>query len=85
MRFGFLMTAAALASAAPMAFGAGYERTVMWSGKQNGIAGSGVATVHDSEAIYFNPAGLANVDTLEASANFSPTWVGSKGPVTAPN
>lgn len=84
MRFGILVSAAALATA-QLAMGAGYERTVTWSGKQTGVAGSGAATVHDSEAIFFNPAGLANIDTLEVSGNFSPTWVQSKGPVTGAN
>jgi long-subunit fatty acid transport protein len=67
---------------AQMALGAGYEKSVMWSGKQAGVAGSGTATTKTSESLYFNPAGLADVKGIEVSGNFSPTWVQSKAPVT---
>ena len=42
--------AAVLFIATQVVLGAGYERSVMWSGKQNGVAGAGAATVHNSEA-----------------------------------
>ena len=70
---------------AQMGLGAGYERSVLWSGKHAGVAGSGAATSRDSESLYFNPAGLADVKKLEVSGNFSPTWIQSKAPVTANN
>jgi hypothetical protein len=70
---------------AQMALGAGYEKSVMWSGKQAGVAGSGTATTKNSESLYFNPAGLADVKGLEVSGNFAPTWVQSKAPVVTAN
>jgi long-chain fatty acid transport protein len=72
-----------LLAATQVVLGAGYERSVIWSGKQDGVAGAGASTVHNSEAIYFNPAGLADVKGLEVSGNFSPTSVRSKAPVAA--
>jgi hypothetical protein len=73
----------ALGAFSQLAWGAGYEKTIMWSGKEAGVAGAGVSTVHDSEALYFNPAGLADVDHLDVSVNFSPTLDQSRGPSLA--
>jgi long-subunit fatty acid transport protein len=67
-----------------VAFGAGYERTISWSGKHAGLAGAGV-TARGAEALYFNPAGLAGAQTVEVSANVSPTTLSSQGPIFAPN
>lgn len=66
------------------AWGAGYERTISWSGKVAGLAGAGV-TSRGAESLAFNPAGLASAKTVEVSANLSPTTLSSQGPVFSPN
>lgn len=69
---------------ATTSFGAGYEKSMSWSGKSVGQAGAVVGSVNGSEALYFNPAGLANIPgkKAEASFNFSPTFSQFKGPAS---
>ncbi|MBY0470746.1 outer membrane protein transport protein [bacterium] len=54
-------------------FGAGLEKNIMWSGKHAGAAGAAVSTADGAEAVFFNPAGIANGKAgSEVSVNFSP-------------
>lgn len=62
-------------------YGAGFEKTILWSGKRNGVAGAGTAGTKGAEALYFNPAGVVDTTKAEASANFSPTFLGVNAPV----
>lgn len=75
---------AAVAVAASSAFGAGYERSVMWSGKKVGTAGIG-SPLGGAESIFFNPAGLGSIEKFESSLNFSPTIIDNKGPIVTAN
>src|SRR5262245_30169129 len=65
----------------PSAFSAGFENDTLWSGKYAGMANAVVGTVSDSQAIYFNPAGLAGVTGSELSANYTAMWLTFHGPV----
>ena len=60
---------------------AGFEKTIPWSGKHAGTAGTAVSFVHGAEALYFNPAGLARSGKLSSTLNLSPTSVKFSGPV----
>ncbi|MBL7716419.1 MAG: outer membrane protein transport protein [Bdellovibrionales bacterium] len=60
-------------AASPMAMGAGFEKTINWSGRWNGVAGAGTAGASGGEALFFNPAGLSAGKKHDFSANFSPT------------
>jgi len=62
------------------AFGAGFEKGFMWSGKYAGQAGAAASSVSGAESLYFNPAGLSETKGTELSANFSPTFDVFKGP-----
>ena len=72
--------AAALASAT-LGHASGYEKSVTWSGKNSGVTSAVTSTVSGAEALYFNPAGLANGTGSEVSANFSPTWATFNAPI----
>ena len=52
--------------------GAGFEKSVMWSGREAGYAAAGMSRVKGAQALVFNPAGLA-AGSSEASVNFSAT------------
>ncbi len=62
-------------------FAAGFEKSMVWSGKAVGQGGAVVGSVKGAESIYFNPAGLATVPggAGEVSLNFSPTFSKFKG------
>lgn len=92
MRAGSWGALGAVLLAAGSAQGAGLEKAVMWSGEYGGLGGAAVSLVEGSQAIYFNPAGLAvpnghwrGWDTgarfVEVSLNFSPTISEFKGPI----
>lgn len=66
--------------AANQAHAAGFEKSVMWSGKHAGYAGAAGSVVNGAQSTFFNPAGLAAGKT-EVSANFSPTSIKLEGNV----
>jgi long-chain fatty acid transport protein len=69
-----LATTLALALTGASAFGLGYEKNIMWSGKYSGIGGVTAGNVDDATATLFNPAGLAAGDKMfDIQLNFSPT------------
>lgn len=69
-----LGTALALGTLSSSVFGAGFEKTVMWSAKWAGVAGAAAGAVEGAESLYFNPAGLVDGEDREVSANFSPLF-----------
>lgn len=83
---GILSAAQMTLLASSSAFGAGFEKNVMWSGKWVGVGGAAVSKVQGAESLFFNPAGLAmDHQGFEVSGNFSPTWGEFKGPINANN
>ena len=65
---------------------AGFEKTVLWGAKEQGRAGAAVSVSSGPDALFFNPAGLVNQDSIQAlTFNFSPTFSELKHPVFAAN
>lgn len=71
----FLLMAAFLV--AEGAYAAGFEKSVMWSGKYAGVAGAAVSSVTGGQSLFFNPAGLAGPGDI--SLNYSPTYIKTEG------
>ncbi len=64
------------------AFGAGFEKSVSWGAKEMGRGGTAVSTTKGPDALYFNPAGLVDQDSIQGlTFNFSPTFSEFKHPV----
>lgn len=63
------------------ALGAGFEKSVIWSGKHVGRGGAAASSVTGSQSLYYNPAGLASPETFDANLSYSPIWAQSKGPL----
>lgn len=61
------------------AFAAGFEKSVLWSGKEAGYAASGLSYVMGAESLFFNPAGLAAGENGNIVANLSPTSIKLEG------
>ncbi len=68
------------------AFGAGFEKSIVWGGRSAGLAGIATPWVQGAEALYFNPAGLVS-DKAGRSVIFdvSPTSSQFKGPINNNN
>ncbi len=80
MRNGLLLASALLMSV--QAYGAGYEKTIMWGGRSAGLAGIATPYTEGSTALYFNPAGLVSDKVgQDVSFNISPTWAKFEGPI----
>lgn len=77
----FVFTALALVSA--QAHAAGFEKSVMWSGKHAGYAGAAVSSVTGGQSLFFNPAGL--VGPSDVSVNYSPTYIKVEGNLASVN
>lgn len=68
-------------SVAATAFAAGFEPSIPFGGQTAGVAGIGTPYVTGSQALYFNPAGLAGDSPAhDVSLNLSPSWGEFKGP-----
>lgn len=80
-----LMAATTTAILTSNAYSAGFEKSVFWSGKWAGLAGSASAAVDGAESLYFNPAGLAKGKGNELVINYSPTITKFKGSNTVDN
>jgi long-subunit fatty acid transport protein len=65
----------------------GYEKSIMWGGRSAGLAGIATPYVKGSQALYFNPAGIAaeKTGTQDLSLNVSPTWSQFKAPINNNN
>lgn len=66
-------------------YAGGLEKSVMWSGRNAGVANAVVSSVAGAEALYFNPAGLATSEGVSVSGNISPTWIKFSAPVLGAN
>ncbi len=66
-----------------VAQGAGFEKAVLWSGKEAGYGVASISSIGGSQSIAINPAGLAK--GADASFNFSPTWVTLEGSIVSTN
>jgi len=67
---------------APLAMGAGFEKSTLWSGKYQGISGAATSSASGAEALYFNPAGIVGGKShQEATLNLSPTVIEGSAPV----
>ena len=79
---GLSVGALALIGFAGRADAAGFEKSMLWSGKAVGQGGAVVGSVSGAESLYFNPAGLAkgNGPNGDVSINFSPTISKFSGP-----
>jgi long-subunit fatty acid transport protein len=62
-----------------------FEKTVPFSGKYAAFMGATSANVEGSQSLFFNPAGLAGKTGVEATVNFSPSWIQFQGPVNQDN
>lgn len=76
----FMFASVSLSS---VAHSAGFEKSVMWSGREAGYAAATVGRIEGSQSLYFNPAGLAGAQ--DASLNFSPTWIKLDGNLVSLN
>ncbi len=80
-----IFTIAVSALIAGNAYSAGFEKSIMWSGRSVGYGGAAVSVVEGSEGIYFNPAGLAAGKQGDVSLNYSPTWITFNAPIASPS
>lgn len=84
MQHKLFIAALGAAFLATQAQGAGFEKSVFWSGKEAGYASSGQSRVSGSQSIYFNPAGLAGgSEQGDVSVNYSPTSVKLEGNISS--
>ncbi|MBS1961443.1 MAG: outer membrane protein transport protein [Bdellovibrionales bacterium] len=71
-RLALVLVGALLGSS--QAFAAGFEKAQAWGAKEVSMGGAVVGSVSGADALYFNPAGLAESSRSgELSVNFSPT------------
>ncbi len=84
---------AGLCLASTVAYAAGFEKAVLWSGQYAGVGNVTAPEVEGAQALAFNPAGLAAAGARKASGalrpfelslQFSPTWTQLKGPISSP-
>ena len=83
-KFAGIILSAALLSivGAGQAKASGFEKTIMFGGQEAGVAGIAAPYVTGSEALYFNPAGLAGDKVgQDVSFNLSPTLAQFSGPI----
>ena len=79
-RKAFLISSLALAVTAGNAVAGGFEKATMWDAKYSALGGAAVSSVNNSSAIFYNPAGLAFIESSDISIHASPTFVQANGP-----
>jgi long-subunit fatty acid transport protein len=65
------------------AFPAGFEKSIMWSGRWAPLGNAAASGATGAEALFFNPAGLAAGKGIEVTGNFSPILSKFSGPIGA--
>ncbi len=94
MKLKKILATALLGASSLNMMGSGYEKVVLWSAKNSGMANSGASSmVSGADAVYYNPAGLSwgsegkltnnNWNDHQVSVNFSPTRVQFEGAVVS--
>lgn len=68
-----------------LAMATGFEKNVLWSGHYTAIGGAASSSVNGPQALYFNPAGLGGLESVQLSLQASPTWVRFEGPALEAN
>lgn len=77
---------AAALVAAEHAQASGFEKSITWGGRSAGLAGIATPYIQGSDALFFNPAGLAGDKVGNSAAvNLSPTSTQFKGPINNAN
>ena len=79
-RKAFLISSLALAIGASTAVAGGFEKATMWDAKYSALGGAAASSVNNSSAIFYNPAGLAFIESNDISIHASPTVVRANGP-----
>ena len=79
-RKAFLISSLALAVGAGNAVAGGFEKATMWDAKYSALGGAAASSVNNSSAIFYNPAGLAFIESNDISIHASPTVVRANGP-----
>ncbi|AMO58012.1 hypothetical protein GZ77_19975 [Endozoicomonas montiporae] len=79
-RKAFLISSLALAIGAGNAVAGGFEKATMWDAKYSALGGAAASSVNNSSAIFYNPAGLAFIESNDVSLHASPTLVQANGP-----
>lgn len=79
-RKAFLISSLALAVGAGNAVAGGFEKATMWDARYSALGGAAASSVNNSSAMFFNPAGLAFIESNDISLHFSPTIVQANGP-----
>ena len=74
-----------IALSATQSFAAGFEKTVMWSGRWAGVAGAAAGAVEGADSLFYNPAGLVQGGEREVSLNYSPLFTQTSGAQTTNN
>lgn len=85
MRRHLIVSAASLLTAifaGQTGFASGFEKSIPFGGQTSGVAGIGSSYMQGSQALFFNPAGLAGDKTgSDVSLNVSPTSPSWKAPI----
>ena len=79
-RKAFLISSLAMAVVAGHAVAGGFEKATMWDAKYSALGGAAASSVNNSSAIFYNPAGLAFIESNDISIHASPTVVQANGP-----
>ncbi|USE36540.1 OmpP1/FadL family transporter [Endozoicomonas sp. SCSIO W0465] len=76
------MSSLAVAVFTGNAVAGGFEKATMWDAKYAALAGAAVSSVNTSSAVFYNPAGLARIESNDIALSVSPTFVQTNGPTT---
>ena len=76
----FAVSSLAFAVVAGNAAAGGFEKATMWDAKYTALGGAAVSSVNTSSAIFYNPAGLARIESNDIALHASPTVTQTNGP-----
>lgn len=62
-------------------FAGGYDVSNLWSAKYSAVGGAAVSNVEGAQAVYFNPAGLAQSHSIEWDLNINTAFVQKSAPL----
>lgn len=58
----------------------GFEKATMWDAQYAALGGAAVSSVNTSSAVFYNPAGLARIESNDFTLHASPTFTQTNGP-----